>query len=176
MDYRLIFVFVLLLIVIALICMRKLGKAAIAIGIVLVAFAALVGVVLFAPSSSISIWVTERVAPTISFDSNDAYEDGEVIMTFKVLQEGETSNTKSEVSITSSLKDIKKTAQDFIEDRVSALVKKRLVGLKENYVLCFKDAYMILVPDEMSVSIIKGKLEQQSTGIINSSITRSNYE
>ena len=163
MDYRLFFILFLLVAVIAIGSIRKAGKIAFIIGGVLIAAAVLIGVVVFAPSSSLSIWFTEKISPTIAFDTKNTFKDGDVIITLRMPAEDSVTNEKTELSFYSTGADVKKAAKQFLEERVAALVEKRLQDLDEEYILKFKDSYMRLIPNEKSVEIIKGEPPAENT-------------
>lgn len=156
MNYKLFFVILLIIVVIALACIRKAGKAAIAIGALLVSIVGVCAVVVFAPTSGLSIWVTEKIAPLIVFDSGDAYKDGEVVLTFKVLEQEGANRKVAKLDAYSDFSDIKDATKQFMEERLSALVDRIIQNLDSTYVLQFKDAYMLIAPDASSFSIIKG--------------------
>lgn len=158
MDYKLIFIFAVIILVVVLACLgtaKKIGMTIITIAAVL---AALVGVVVFVPSCGLSIWVTETIAPLVEFDSHDSYQDGDKIFTFTVIADDA---ERATLSFYSDLDDIKLASKQFVEDRISALIKKKLETIEQVYTISFKDSYMILTPSDTSVSIIKGTLPQE---------------
>lgn len=157
MNYKLFFVALVIIVVVALASIRKAGKAAIAIAVVLVSLVGVCAVVVFAPSSGLAVWVTEKIAPTIEFDTGDIHDDGDAIFTFKVLEQGGANRKVTKLDAYADFSDIKEATKQFMEERLSALVERRLKDLKGRYVLRFKDSYMLLVPGETSFSIIKGK-------------------
>lgn len=157
MNYQLFFIFLIIIVAVALASLKKAGKAAIAIVSALVVIVGLCAVVIFIPSSKLSIWVTENIAPFIEFDSGNIYNDGDAIITLKVLEEEGSDRKKTKITAYSDYDDVKKATQDFINERISAVIERRLENLEETYVLSFKDAYMLLVPGKTSFSIIKGE-------------------
>lgn len=157
MSFKLIFFLVVVIVIFVILCLRRAGKSLFMVALFAIAILGFVGFIIFVPSSGVSVWVTEHVSPLIEFDTKNTFNDGDKIITFKVLEDS-ANRDRVTLSAYSDANDLKKFARQFVEERISALIRMRLDSVTDIYTLSFKDSYLIIHPGDRSVSIIKGKL------------------
>lgn len=155
-----------ILLLVVLFLLKKISGAIKAILSLVVLIGGFACYVLFVPASAVSIWFTENIATAVTLDAEDKYVNGEVIFTYS-FNSAEDKNEDEEPAevdpLTSSLQDIAGTMNSFLAERIEAIASK-YIELQEEYTLSFSDSYLIMTPDNysMTIEIIKGSLPEET--------------
>lgn len=154
----------LVVLLVALFLLKKISsvvKSVLALVAIVVGFA---GYVIFVPSSSVSIWVTENVASVVKLDNENRYEPGDILFTyeFNPTAEDDADEATSESDLlTSGLQSVAGSMNKLLADRIEAIASK-YIELQEEYTLSFSDSYLLMTPGELSmkIEIVKGALPE----------------
>lgn len=136
-------------------------KSVLALVAIVVGFA---GYVIFVPSSSVSIWVTENVASVVKLDNENRYEPGDVLFTYEfnpTAEDNADEATSESDLLTSGLQNVAGSMNKLLADRIEAIASK-YIELQEEYTLSFSDSYLLMTPGELSmkIEIVKGALPE----------------
>lgn len=137
-----------LLLIVLLCILRRVSatiKLILIVGILLIAGALYIFLV---PTSPVSMWITSDITGRVLLDADNKYETGDVIYEYTFSSESNNAMQDFAVGAINSV----------LTNRIKALVEK-YVELQENYTMPFKDAYLIITPEEdnVTVKIIKGE-------------------
>lgn len=137
-----------LLLIVLLCILRRVSatiKLILIVGILLIAGALYIFLV---PTSPVSMWITSDITGRVLLDADNKYETGDVV--YEYTFSSESNNTMQDFAVGA--------VNSVLTNRVKALVEK-YVELQENYTMPFKDAYLIITPEEdnVTVKIIKGE-------------------
>lgn len=154
----------LVVLLVALFLLKKISsvvKSVLALVAIVVGFA---GYVIFVPSSSVSIWVTENVASVVKLDNENRYEPGDVLFTYEfnpTAEDNAEEATSESDLLTSGLQSVAGSMNKLLADRIEAIASK-YIELQEEYTLSFSDSYLLMTPGELSmkIEIVKGALPE----------------
>lgn len=154
----------LVVLLVALFLLKKISsvvKSVLALVAIVVGFA---GYVIFVPSSSVSIWVTENVASVVKLDNENRYEPGDVLFTYEfnpTAEDNADDATSESDLLTSGLQNVAGSMNKLLADRIEAIASK-YIELQEEYTLSFSDSYLLMTPGELSmkIEIVKGALPE----------------
>lgn len=154
----------LVVLLVALFLLKKISsvaKSVLALVAIVVGFA---GYVIFVPSSSVSIWVTENVASVVKLDNENRYEPGDVLFTYEfnpTAEDNAEEATSESDLLTSGLQNVAGSMNKLLADRIEAIASK-YIELQEEYTLSFSDSYLLMTPGELSmkIEIVKGALPE----------------
>lgn len=154
----------LVVLLVALFLLKKISsvvKSVLALVAIIVGFA---GYVIFVPSSSVSIWVTENVASVVKLDNENRYESGDVLFTYEfnpTAEDNVDEATSESDLLTSGLQNVAGSMNKLLADRIEAIASK-YIELQEEYTLSFSDSYLLMTPGELSmkIEIVKGALPE----------------
>lgn len=154
----------LVVLLVALFLLKKISsvvKSVLALVAIVVGFA---GYVIFVPSSSVSIWVTENVASVVKLDNENRYEPGDILFTYEfnpTAEDNAEEATSESDLLTSGLQNVAGSMNKLLADRIEAIASK-YIELQEEYTLSFSDSYLLMTPGELSmkIEIVKGALPE----------------
>lgn len=154
----------LVVLLVALFLLKKISsvvKSVLALVAIVVGFA---GYVIFVPSSSVSIWVTENVASVVKLDNENRYEPGDILFTYEfnpTAEDNADEATSESDLLTSGLQNVAGSMNKLLADRIEAIASK-YIELQEEYTLSFSDSYLLMTPGELSmkIEIVKGALPE----------------
>lgn len=154
----------LVVLLVALFLLKKISsvvKSVLALVAIIVGFA---GYVIFVPSSSVSIWVTENVASVVKLDNENRYEPGDILFTYEfnpTTEDNADEATSESDLLTSGLQSVAGSMNKLLADRIEAIASK-YIELQEEYTLSFSDSYLLMTPGELSmkIEIVKGALPE----------------
>ncbi len=152
-----IFVCIAVLLIIVLFCiLRKLSATIKLIIVGTLLFVACTLYIFLVPTSPASVWVTSNITARISLDKDNEYDEGETLYEYTLSSESDNTDNILQDFVVG-------TANSILTQRIKALAEK-YIELQENYTMPFRDAYLIITPedDNVTVEIIKGKYLEET--------------
>lgn len=145
--------------------MRKIKGVVISLLLALISLVGIVVYVLVVPESDLSVWVTENIAGSIAFDSEDVVDSGkpiwetkyDILSTDKTVDEAQQpinfvydSNILDTLQNT-NISELSDSFNSFILDRVCAIAASKLSEANKEYRIEFKDSYFVISIEESFV-------------------------